>query len=211
MIINSIKVELIQQKDRTIVEQVVEIHMKAFSGFFLTFLGKGFLKQLYLGYLENKNSGIFVARNSEDKVVGFLAFSNNLSDLYKSLIKKRIVLFAWYGLLATIKNPKAMKRLLGAFLKPGESVRTEKYCELASIGVDPEYGGYGIGSLLINALKAKVDFSKIEYITLETDSVDNDKANDFYKKNGFILFRTFETPEGRQMNEYRYIDKGDIA
>ena len=34
-------------KDKEKINEVVDIHMKSFSGFFLTFLGKGFLKQLF--------------------------------------------------------------------------------------------------------------------------------------------------------------------
>ena len=36
--------------EQTIINQIVDIHMKTFTGFFLTFLGKGFLKQLYKGF-----------------------------------------------------------------------------------------------------------------------------------------------------------------
>ena len=49
-----------------------------------------------------------------------------------------------------------------------------------------------------------IDFSKYSYITLETDAVDNEAANKFYQKNEFVLARTFETRQGRKMNEYRY-------
>lgn len=94
--------------------------------------------------------------------------------------------------------------LIKAFFKPGESKRDERYVELASIGVNPAAKSKGIGSKLIDALKAQVDFSTYTYITLETDAVDNEGANHFYKKNGFKLEREYETSEGRKMNEYRY-------
>lgn len=94
--------------------------------------------------------------------------------------------------------------LIKAFLKPGDSKREERYVELASIGVDPAIKSKGVGSKLIDALKAQVDFNTYAYITLETDAVDNEGANHFYKKNGFKLERKYETSEGRKMNEYRY-------
>ena len=208
---NDVKISLVKKNDREIVNQIVRIHIQAFKGFFLTFLGEGFLRQLYLGYSEDRNSGIFVARSVDGSILGFLAYSNDLAGFYKNLIKRRLVLFAWYSMLVVFKDPKSMKRLLRAFLKPGESVRDERYCELASIAVDPDYNSRGIGTLLINELKAEVDFSQRGYITLETDAENNDSANAFYKKNGFELFRTFETPEGRKMNEYRYSCVGDNA
>ena len=53
---------------------VVKIHMETFAGFFLTFLGKGFLKQMYKGYSAHENSGLIVAKN-ERGIVGVLAYS----------------------------------------------------------------------------------------------------------------------------------------
>ena len=60
------------------------------------------------------------------------------------------------------------------------------------------------GSQLIDRLKGITDFSKYEYITLETDAVDNDGAIHFYEKNGFVKERMFETAEGRKMFEFRF-------
>ena len=103
-----------------------------------------------------------------------------------------------------------MFRLLRAFTYSGEAKRTEKYIELSSIGVLPETEGRGIGSELITALKrtsAKLNDNKTEkyeYIKLETDVINNDGANHFYQKNGFVLDHEYETPEGRRMNEYRF-------
>ena len=49
-----------------------------------------------------------------------------------------------------------------------------------------------------------MDFSKYDYITLETDAVDNEAANAFYQKNGFVLSDVFTTSEGRVMNKYHF-------
>ena len=57
---------------------------------------------------------------------------------------------------------------------------------------------------MINSLKQRVDFQKYEYITLETDAVDNEVAIHFYEKNGFIKERMYSTNEGRMMLEYRF-------
>ena len=76
--------------------------------------------------------------------------------------------------------------------------------ELASICVEPEMSGQGIGSILINYLKSIVDFDVYSYINLETDADHNDLANRFYIKNGFVLYRVYSTTEGRKMNEYHF-------
>ncbi len=201
------KIGTLKNKNR--IPEVVDVHMQSFTGFFLTFLGKGFLKQLYTGFMNHPSSGLIVAIE-DDKIEGFLAYSDDLSSFYKYLIKRRLIPFAWYAGCAFLKNPKIMFRLLRAFTYSGEAKRTEKYIELSSIGVLPETEGTGIGSGLITALKRKASalnedqVEKYKYIKLETDAVDNEGANHFYQKNGFVLNNTYETPEGRKMNEYRY-------
>ena len=75
---------------------------------------------------------------------------------------------------------------------------------MSSICVRPDCKAKGIGTQLISYLKDIVDFSEYEYINLETDAVNNDMVNAFYKKNGFSLKRWYLTPEKRKMNEYRF-------
>lgn len=194
--------------DKNIVDEIVDIHMTTFQGFFLTFLGKGFLKQLYEGYIEHKKSNLIIARQDKE-IVGFIAYSSDISDLYKYLIRKKLLLFAWYSFIAFIKNPKILFRLLSAFSKSEEVSRKEKYIELASIGVKPDVKAQGIGSSMISYMKKHIDFNKYEYISLETDAENNEYANKFYLKNGFILTRTYKTKQNRKMNEYKFYMIGE--
>lgn len=202
-----ISIRQIDSNEKNIIREVVSIHLDAFSGFFLTFMGKGFLTQMYSSYCKHDASGLLVAFDGNDPV-GFLAYSGDFSGLYKFMIKTGLIPFAWYSLVAFLRKPKVFMHLIKAFLKPGEAKREEKYLELSSIGVHPNAASGGIGSQLIDALKITVDFEEYEYINLETDAVNNDGANHFYQKNGFVLSRKYETDEGRKMNEYRYCGKG---
>lgn len=195
--------EIYITNDKSDVRDVVDIHLSTFQGFFLTFLGAGFLKQLYEGYIEHEDSNIIVAKN-ENEIIGFIAYSSNISDLYKYLINRKLFYFAWYSLIAFIKNPKILSRLLSAFFKSEEVKREEKYIELSSIGVKPNQKGKGIGTAMIAYLKEKIDFNIYRYVSLETDALDNEYTNKFYLKNGFILARSYETKQGRLMNEYHY-------
>lgn len=193
----------IEKYDRHIVDEIVNIHLDTFTGFFLTFMGRGFLHQMYRSYLMHDESNILIA-SEEGNIVGFLAYSSNMSGLYKYMIKHRLVQFGWYSLGALFRNPKSFMRLIRAFLKPNEAKRDEEYVELASIGVRQDCKAKGIGSLMVQKLKDITDFQKYAYITLETDAINNESANRFYCKNGFLLIREYETHEGRKMNEYRF-------
>jgi ribosomal protein S18 acetylase RimI-like enzyme len=153
--------------------------------------------------MTHPQSGVIVALEN-NKPVGFCAYSEDLSGFYKYLIKKKLPRFAWYAAGAFFRNPKVLFRLLRAFAYSDESKREESYVELSSIGVSPNVKNLGIGSLMIEKLCSLTDANQFEYIKLETDRDNNEAANYFYQKNGFVLDHSYETPEGRRMNEYRY-------
>lgn len=199
----------VKNDEKNLINEVVKIHLMTFEGFFLTFMGKGFLRKMYTAYTRHLSSDILVYVD-ENRVHGFLAYSENLSDLYKYMIKHYLIPFAWYSFAAFLRNPKVFMRLIRAFLKPHESKRDEKYVELSSIGVHPDAKSSGVGSSLIDCLKNEVDFDTFAYITLETDVCHNEIANRFYVKNEFEIFREYETHEGRRMYEYRYSARRDV-
>ncbi len=199
-----IAVREVKSEEKKLINDIVTIHLNTFTGFFLTFMGRGFLKQMYCSYCDHGKSGLLVAEEN-GKAVGFLAYSGNFSGLYKFMIKTRLIPFGWYSAGAFFRRPSAFMHIIKAFLKPSEVKREEKYIELSSIGVDPTAKGKGVGSLLIDELKKIVDFEKFAYITLETDAVNNDGAIHFYEKNDFVRERMYETDEGRKMFEYRFV------
>lgn len=199
-----IDIRKVKSEEKKLINNIVTIHLDTFTGFFLTFMGRGFLNQMYQSYCDHSESGLLVALEN-GKTIGFLAYSENFSGLYKHMIKTRLIPFGWYSVGAFFRRPSAFMHIIRAFLKPGEAKRIEKYVELSSIGVDPKIKSRGVGSLLIDELKKQVDFNKFTYITLETDAVDNDGAIHFYEKNGFVKERMYETEEGRKMLEYRFV------
>ena len=153
--------------------------------------------------MEDENSGILVAE-IDGELAGFIAYSKEYSRFYKVLVKRHLFHFAACSVIAVIRHPSFIKRLLRAFKKSDEVKKEETYVELTSICVNPQMKRKGIGSKLIDKLKEGTDFSVYEYINLETDACNNDAVNHFYIKNGFRLARSYVTAEGRKMNEYRY-------
>lgn len=189
--------------DTKYVNEIVDIHMQTFTGFFLTFLGKGFLKHLYKGFITHNKSNVIGSLDG-NKLYGFVAYSEDISQFYKYLLKKSLIPLAWYSFVAFVRKPKVIFKLLRAFKYSESSKQEVAFIQLASIGVLPSTKNKGIGSLLINELKNQIDFKRCEYIKLETDKLNNDAVNAFYIKNGFALNNSYVTHEGREMNEYRY-------
>ncbi len=191
------------EADRFWLDEVVEVHMESFQGFFLTFLGRGFLKHLYRGFVEHPDSGLLLVTDNF-KVVGFLAYSRDMSAFYKYLLNKHVITFAFYALLGFLRRPRVFFRLMRALGYSRNAKRAENYIELSSIGVHPKYSRSGIGTMLVRELKAKANHMTGDYIKLETDAENNGGVNQFYIDNGFVLHHIYETPEKRKMNEYRF-------
>ena len=199
-VVGMIDIRNVSKMNTKEISRIAELHKAAFPAFFLTQLGLPFLKSLYAGYIEDDESGIIVAEE-ENRLVGFVAYSKNYPLFFKKLVKHHLIRFAICSIGATIRHPSFARRLLGAFKKSDSVVKREQYVELASICVDPSMEKKGIGSSLIDYLIEMVDFNKYAYINLETDAIDNEDVNRFYKNKGFRLEREYTTPEGRKMNE----------
>lgn len=109
-----IKIRQVQTNEEQVIEDIVTIHLNTFAGFFLTFMGRGFLKQMYQCYCDYDESGLLVAEENGTPV-GFLAYASDFSGLYKFMIKTRLLKFAWYSLGAFFRKPSSFMRLLSAF------------------------------------------------------------------------------------------------
>ena len=109
------EIKKITQYSPELTKQIAEIHIKTFKGFFLTFMGEGFLRQMYKAYVFHQESELLIA-SEDNKVVGFVAYTENLSGLYKYMIKKQLIQFGWYSAGAFLRRPKVFMRLIRAFL-----------------------------------------------------------------------------------------------
>lgn len=183
---------------------LAKLHLKTFSGFFLTSLGEGFLRYLYKGFITHAQSGVIGAFDDCWLMIGFCAYSENISAFYKYLIRSNLIPFTGYSLLAFLKKPSILVRLLKALLLYKKVACPEPFIELSSIGVLPNIGIKGVGTALIKRLIKEANQGRFKYIRLETDKLHNEKANYFYLKNGFVLDHSYVTSAGRSMNAYRY-------
>ena len=184
-------------------DSVVNVHMHAYSGFFLTFLGPSFLSLLYRSIFSDV-SGIVIVACQGPEVIGFVAGSTQPSGQYGRMLKNHLLAFFLASLRGFFQKPRILPRLFRAFRMPNQQLPVKKCATLMSIAVEPSFQGQGVGRLLIKAFLDEVQNRGLEYVNLTTDAVANDTINRFYKSLGFEIFREFTTPEGRAMNEYLY-------
>lgn len=205
---------IIREAKKNDLYNIIDVHIKAFPRFFMTQLGKKFLWEYYFTVLMY-NSNIFLVAidENENKILGFVAGFLNPSSFY-SFLKKRRIRLGLAIFLGILKSPKLIMRVIQNYRKVNRNIYLgeEKIVELASIAVDPEYSGKGIGKSLVNRfLRAALDLGA-EKVILSTDAENNDKVNYFYKSLGFKLERTFYSFSNRLMNEYCFYlkDKSKI-
>ena len=182
-------------------ERVVNIHLMAFQGFFLSVLGHRFLVELYSGILED-TSGIFFLYECDNVVQGFVAGTDSPAGFYSRLVGQRWWRFALAAILPVLKRPSIIPRLLRAFSRGSAEDVHGNCATLMSIAVAPEAQGQGIGHALVQAFVREAARRGLAQVNLTTDKLDNDNTNYFYQRLGFMLHQTFTTPEGREMNEY---------
>jgi len=185
------------------IDQVVDIHLTSFIGFFLSFLGREFLTQLYSGIINDPNGIAYVYE--DQSIMGFVAGTTQPANFYRRLIIRRWWRFCLASLKPILRRPGILPRLLRAFSMP-KSVTTESNRgTLLSIAVSPNFQSRGCGEVLVKAFLDESARRGIKKVDLTTDAVNNDPVNRFYQKLGFKIDRSFVTPEGRMMNEYLYI------
>lgn len=183
--------------------QVVEIHEKAFKGFFLTLLGDKFLYYLYKSFIDDHLSICLVAEKNS-VIKGFVVGNMRPDKLFRKMLFTRGYLFLFYSIRALFVKPlMVVQRLIYALQYRGEHPQGFKQpALLSSIGVNPDEGAHGIGSLLANSFCQEAFLKGADAVYLTTDKFGNDPVNAFYIKNGFRLLDVIEKTKGRKMNRY---------
>jgi ribosomal protein S18 acetylase RimI-like enzyme len=187
----------------TDLNDVVQIHMKAFPGFFLTLLGNNFLYNLYRNFvLDNLSICLVAVKNSSVK--GFVIGNLKPESIFRKMFFRQGYIFLLNSVRALFKNPKLVfKKLLYAIMYRGEC--PDGYARpalLSSIGIDPVEIKKGVGSHLIRTFCWQTFAKGADVIYLITDKYNNDYVNDFYVRNGFRLKKELVKSDGRIMNMY---------
>ncbi len=186
------------------VVQAVELHLRSFPKFFLSFLGPRFLREFYASFLVD-NEGIgFVAQEPNGDIVGIVVGALDSRGYFKRLLVRRWFAFCLASLGALLKQPTCIFRLLRAVFYRGNSPSGPKRALLSSIAVDPEVQGNGVGKALVKRWLAEVQQHGLTGCYLTTDADGNELVNNFYHHLGWRIESSYFTREGRRMHRYVY-------
>jgi ribosomal protein S18 acetylase RimI-like enzyme len=184
------------------VSAVVQIHILAFPGFFLTTLGVSFLKELYLGF--KQPSGIFLVAEDNNQIIGFAVGTTNPDVFFNQLRKKRGLHFLFKAIPALAKNTKIVfkKIVFSIFYKGDKPTELVGGTLLSSIGVAPFLHGSQVGSKLLNRFEEVAFSQNATFIYLTTDALANERTKAFYHKNGYSIESSFSQLTERPMLRY---------
>ncbi|HMB22272.1 MAG TPA: GNAT family N-acetyltransferase, partial [Anaerolineales bacterium] len=183
-------------------ESVVSIHLSSFQGFFLSFMGASFLRVFYRAVLFDEGNISFVSE-SGGHIVGFVVGTTKPYGFYKRVVMRYWCQLMIAAIVPVIRQPVTLLRLMRRLGVVSEMDRGQSEVLLMSIAVSPSGQNLGIGTQLIDAFIAEAKRRGISAISLTTDKINNEQANQFYFRRGFKCSSSFTTAEGRQMNEYR--------
>jgi ribosomal protein S18 acetylase RimI-like enzyme len=190
---------MIELMKKEYASQVADLHIKGISTGFLSSLGPAFVKSLYEAIAESPH-GFGLVQTEKGIVVGFVAFTTDLSKLYKSICLKK----GFFFLILVFKKLfswNTIKRLFQTLFYPKKS-NTLKLpnAELLSIAVDESQRGKGIAPMLIQKgfeMCAERGISEIKVLVADF----NQTANRLYQKTGFTFVTQIDS-HGVKSNIY---------
>ncbi len=166
-------------------EDVAKLHIEGISTGFISSLGLRFVTALYSTICRHKSSFGFVAVDN-GKVMGFVAFSTNLSGLYKFACLRYGIKFAFI-LLKYLFSVESLKKILANTLYAANTKKVNlPDAELLSIVVSADGRGRGIAEQLVKTGIAECGMRGIDKVKVLVDAK-NEPANRLYQKTGFVL------------------------
>jgi ribosomal protein S18 acetylase RimI-like enzyme len=179
---------------------VVNVHIQAFPGFFLTSFGSKFLRLMYHWFLDNPSS-VFLVSDQAGSINGFavgLKIGQRL-DLAKALSLMLKILPAI--LMNLFKNPKMIILRVARTLlrRQGITLFPTPGFLLKSIGVLQSERGNGLARRILAGFENELKIKGEICVYLTTDAVKNDRAVGFYKRAGYQIIQEFKQHNHRLM------------
>lgn len=179
---------------------VVNVHQKAFKGFFLEKMGPRFLLCYYQAVLNYNNSFAFVAVDEKDGLLGFTTGFRNPDQFYVYFRKVRHRLLPAIA-LAVVRNPSLIRDIIRNSRRVSNTINSDAMnVELSSIASSAS--GKGIGKALLNKFCSEAFGGGARMIELKTDEMENNKVRRFYEMAGFKIMGT-EQRRGRTLSIYQ--------
>jgi ribosomal protein S18 acetylase RimI-like enzyme len=182
------------------IDAVVEVHLAAFPGFFLSMLGPDFLRTMYEAFLLS-NGGIFMVGEAGGVIRGFAVGAMKSAGKDRDIARRYAMRFFLSSVPGVLRHPAKVGRRLLVRLTSGGDEYSVPDCAatLRSIGVFPDMRGRQFAGELLREFERRASVLGAKSVALTTDASDNARAIRFYLKNRYEISESFESGEGRAM------------
>lgn len=171
--------------------EVARLHIQGISTGFISSLGINFVTALYEILAQSRTSFGFVAEEG-DSILGFVAFTKNLNNLYKSVILRKGFRLAFL-IVGKISSLSRLKKVFETLLYPS---RTKKMnlpsAELLSTVIAPEGRRKGLATQLLQKSFLECQKRGIDNVKVLVGAA-NEPANKLYLKCGFEFVGQIES------------------
>jgi ribosomal protein S18 acetylase RimI-like enzyme len=191
----------VRQASRNEVDAIVAVHLEAFKGFFLSRLGRRFLRELYTAFL-SAPSGMLLTAHRDTRLVGFVAGTSQPPRFFRQLLLARGWALLAAAIPAALRQPGlVLPRLWRAVFYRGDG-EPGTGALLSSLAVLPAEKGQGTGAALVRQFCAAAAAAGARQVYLLTDAAGNDAVIGFYERLGFQPDSQLTRPGGRSMRRY---------
>ncbi|MEZ2744902.1 GNAT family N-acetyltransferase [Halopseudomonas bauzanensis] len=190
---------------------IVNVHVQAFEGFFLTQLGPGFVAELYKAFATRPAGILRIICDEEGNVLGFAGGTIDPEAFYRGLRKEKSIIFLVKMLPGLMRHPLLFfKKLWYALFYTGEKPSSlDDSALLSSIAVIPGMAGKSLGKKLLEDFEREVKKRGLRSLFLTTDKYGNDKVVGFYLRSGYSIESEFKQADGREMLRFVKIFDGE--
>ncbi|MBN2512700.1 MAG: GNAT family N-acetyltransferase [Sedimentisphaerales bacterium] len=166
-------------------ELVAQLHQEGIPTGFLSSLGTTFLTELYRSISQSSQGFGFVVCQ-KGRVVGFVAFTTNLRQLYRTVLRGHGIKLIRL-LLPRLFSIETIKKIFQNIFYPGKTKKLNlPDAELLSIAVSSSCRGKGLAGQLISCGFDECRRRGIHQVKVLVAEA-NQTANRLYQKNGFKL------------------------
>lgn len=176
------QVRSMQSHDAT---AIAHLHRSGIPTGVLAEIGVEALADIYVTLVSGDDGFVYVGVDDRGRVVGFVSGVTDVSKLYRRVVRRHFLRFALLG-LRNVFHPRMIRRLCSALLYPARVQTKYPPAELLSIVIDPAARGSGLGTQLLEALRADFRRRGISEIKVMVRA-DFERANAYYRKHGFAL------------------------
>lgn len=195
--------------ERLLLLALADLHAAAFSGFFLTSLGRPFLIEYYRTVLLYPG-GLCLIAGTPARLWGFAAGFLDPPKFY-AFLRSRAVRFACPACAAVLRRPFLLGRVMASARRvgarrvggrPPAGGTGEGVGELASLAVAPAAEGRGLGRALVTRFCETASSRGARRVRLTTDADGNERVRRFYESLGFVAMEVDHREPRRRMQHY---------